>query len=285
MTDINDLVQDFWRTSSDGAIASFFEIRRLFEILQKCFGVLKVCFDVVHVFATAVDKGLQSDHWFGAFLSDHQVDDRIRAKLKRLFDGYRKMIDHSFSKSKDLGDLLRLLPGVVVQKEMSMEGMTVLYRIEPDLLECLIKSTIEPLRPSYSSGYILDDYLSGFLQDRDRSQIHYCDPLLQHISICRHFFSLLDGANAVDLHSYVFRVNLSSRFLKFYVLAMISPITLTVTFMTIYVKPPRIFFMYRTSPTGTLPSKFSIIWKQPHIILMKSGRIISSWRDVLSRLF
>ena len=40
MTDINDLVQEFWRTSSDGAVgASFFEMRRLYEILE---GVLKV---------------------------------------------------------------------------------------------------------------------------------------------------------------------------------------------------------------------------------------------------
>ena len=40
MTDINDLVEDFWRTSSDGVVgASFFEIRRLYEILE---GVLKV---------------------------------------------------------------------------------------------------------------------------------------------------------------------------------------------------------------------------------------------------
>ena len=32
MTDINDIVQEFWRTSSDGAIgASFFEMFRLLE--------------------------------------------------------------------------------------------------------------------------------------------------------------------------------------------------------------------------------------------------------------
>ena len=38
MTDINDLVQEFWRTSSDGAVAaSFFEMRRVVEILQKVF--------------------------------------------------------------------------------------------------------------------------------------------------------------------------------------------------------------------------------------------------------
>ena len=128
----------------------------------------------------------------------------ISAKFEILFDEYRKMFDQSFSKSKDLGDMLRLLPGVVVQREMSMQGMSDLYRIKPDLLECLIKSSIESLRPSRAySYYLLDGYLSGFLQDRDRSQLYYCDPMLQHISICRHFLSLLarDGSNAFDLHS------------------------------------------------------------------------------------
>ena len=38
MTDINDLVQEFWRTSSD-VEPSFFAMRRLLEILQ-CFEVL-----------------------------------------------------------------------------------------------------------------------------------------------------------------------------------------------------------------------------------------------------
>ena len=77
------------------------------------------------------------------------------------------MLHQSFSKSKDLGDVLRFLPGVVVQKPISMQGMVDLYRIKPDLLERLIKSTIEPLKPSPHSRYILDDYLSSFLQDRD----------------------------------------------------------------------------------------------------------------------
>ena len=53
------------------------------------------------------------------------------------------MIDQSFSKSKDLGDILRFLPGVVVQKGLTMEGMTVLYRIKADLLERLIKLVFE----------------------------------------------------------------------------------------------------------------------------------------------
>ena len=109
------------------------------------------------------------------------------------------MFDQSLSKSKDLGDMLRLLPGVVVQKGMRMRGMTYLYGIRPDLLECLVKSTAELLRPNRFSRYTLDDYLSGFLQDRDRSQLYYCDPVLQHISICLHILSLLDGTNARDL--------------------------------------------------------------------------------------
>ena len=99
--------------------------------------------------------------------------------------------------------MLRLLPGVVVQKHMSMQGMADLYRIKTDLLERLIKSTIMVEYPYSNSEthYILDDYLSGFLQDRDRSQLCYCDPMLQHISICRQFLFLLDGSNAFDLQS------------------------------------------------------------------------------------
>ena len=117
------------------------------------------------------------------------------------------MLDQSFSKSKDFSDMLsflRILAGVVVQKDLSMQGMAHLYKIKPDLLERFIKSTIEPLRLTYVSPYpryILDDYLSGFLQNRDRSRLYYCDPVLQHISICRQFLSLLDVSNAVDFHS------------------------------------------------------------------------------------
>ena len=127
----------------------------------------------------------------------------FRAKFKKLFDEYRRIFDQSFSKSKDLGDVLRFLPGVVVQKSMSMQGMADLYRIKPDLLERLNKSIIEPLKPSSKSHprYIMDDYLSGFLQDRDRSQLYYCDPILQHIYICRHVLSLLGGSSASDLQS------------------------------------------------------------------------------------
>ena len=117
-----------------------------------------------------------------------------------MFDGYREMVDQSYSKSKDLGDMLRFLPGIVVQEHMSIQGMADLYRIKPDLLERLIKIFFEPLTYD-SSNYILDHYLSGLLQDRNRSKHYYCDPILQHISICRHFLSLLDGSNAFDLQS------------------------------------------------------------------------------------
>ena len=134
--------------------------------------------------------------------------DQIRSKFKLLFDGYRKMLDRSISKSKDLGDMLRFLPGVVIQKHMSMQGMAHLYRSNPALLERLIKSTIMIEQPKASHApypcYILDVYLSGYLQKRkirNGSQFYYCDPMLQHISICRHFLSLLDVSNAPDLQS------------------------------------------------------------------------------------
>ena len=51
MTDINDLVQEFWRTSSIRDIgASFVAMRRLFEILETC---SEVCV-IISVFATTV---------------------------------------------------------------------------------------------------------------------------------------------------------------------------------------------------------------------------------------
>ena len=226
MTDINDFVQEFWSfwwISSDENVvnvASFYAMRCLLEILQKCFDILKVCFAIISFFATAIDltdNNLQMPNsWFCSAQSD--IDDRIRAKFKILFDGYRKMFDQSLSKSIDLGDMLKFLPGVVVQKPMSVQGMADLYRIKPDLLEHLINPpvktlrlikpdlflqypTIKPLRVSHVTLHKLDGYLSGFLQDRDRSQLYYCDPMLQHISICRHFLSLLDGSNAFNSQS------------------------------------------------------------------------------------
>ena len=197
MADINDLVQEFWSTSSDGDVGeSLSGMRRLHEILEEYLEVSLYLFR----FATAVDLA----DYYSSQLDLDEAESRVKFKI--LLDGYRKMFDQSLSKSKDLGDMLRLLPGVVVQNPMSMQGMTDLYGIKPDLLKCLFKSTIEPLRlgPQYTSRYILDDYLSGFLQDRDRSQLYYCDPMLQHISICRHI--LLDGTNALGLQSWVFRL-------------------------------------------------------------------------------
>ena len=79
-----------------------------------------------------------------------------------------------------------------------MQGMADLYRIKPDFVRRL--ESIELLRrPTYSCDYELDGYLSGFLQDRDRSQLYYCDPELQHISICGRILSLLDPSNVFDL--------------------------------------------------------------------------------------
>ena len=61
MADINDLVQEFWKTSSGGTVGpSFFEMRRLFEILQKCFDDLEVHF-YISVFATGFDLADKSN--------------------------------------------------------------------------------------------------------------------------------------------------------------------------------------------------------------------------------
>ena len=47
MRDINDLVHDFWRTSSDGTDGeSYMATCHLLEILQECFHIFEVCFDI-----------------------------------------------------------------------------------------------------------------------------------------------------------------------------------------------------------------------------------------------
>ena len=108
------------------------------------------------------------------------------------------MTDQSFSKSKDLGDIIRFLPGVVVQKSLTMEGMAILYGIKTDLMERLIKLAFEE-ENDYTNKYMLNGYLSDLLQDRDRSHHYYCDLELQHISICRQILSLLDRSHDFDL--------------------------------------------------------------------------------------
>ena len=128
MVYINDLVQEFWRTSSDEAIgAPFFAMRRLFEILQEYLETCNtMCFLIVSVFVTPVDladKNLQLPN------SWHHSTQWDLDKFKILLDRYRKMFDRSLSKSKDLGDLLRFLPGVVVQHYINIQGMAALYLI------------------------------------------------------------------------------------------------------------------------------------------------------------
>ena len=142
-------------------------MHRLFGILQECF------FDIISFFflffAIAVD--LLTDKYLQMSTNPNSLrypayfalSVQIRPKFKTLFDRYRKMFDQSISKSKDLGDMLRSLPGVVVQKHASVQGMADLYRIKLEFLERLVKSTIEPLKPSTYSCYVLDGYLSGFL--------------------------------------------------------------------------------------------------------------------------
>ena len=201
MADINDLLQDFWSSSNGAVGVSLTAMCRVFGILRKCFKFkfLKVCFNVIPVFVGCVDladnnlqKSSNRDTW-------HYRDESLDVRM--VFHGYRKMIYQSFSES-NLGDILRFLPGVVVQENLSMQGMADLYRIKPDFLKRL--KSLGLLRPSphgLHPGYMLDDYLSGFLQDRHSSHHYYCDPELQHISICLQILSLSYQSNVFDLLS------------------------------------------------------------------------------------
>jgi hypothetical protein len=98
------------------------------------------------------------------------------------------------------------LPGIVVQNTLTMRRKSGLYWVNTDEWERLIISNIDLLSP-FDVGHpfrrIWADYLASFLQDPGHSQLYYCDAMLQHIFICRHFFSLLDklGSKSLDFQS------------------------------------------------------------------------------------
>jgi hypothetical protein len=197
MTDVNDLVQEFWKISSGGTVTvSFSAMRHLLEILE-------VRFDIVFLLRLLLTK-----HDQHLYRHPRQTDSTHSiANFKALIDGYQKMLDQSlifaFSKPRGIRDLLRFLPGIVVQKSLTMQGMADLYGVNMDVLKPLIVSNIALLSSSdnyLGSRYTLTDYVGGFLQDQSRSQLCYCDPILHHISICQHFLSLI-GSNPSHLKS------------------------------------------------------------------------------------
>ncbi|KAF8816499.1 hypothetical protein BYT27DRAFT_7182055 [Phlegmacium glaucopus] len=160
MTDINGLTQEFWKISNSG---------------------------VVDVFLPAMLCLAQ--------ILNSSRSGVINDKFSRVvYDECRKMLGQSFTESNDICGLLRFLPGVVAQKGLSMQGINDLYSNKMDLLHRLLKHIA---RLGLSFG-VLQDCLSAFFMDRDRSHLYYC---LHHVLICCQVLSLLDGSNASDLRS------------------------------------------------------------------------------------
>ncbi|KAF8801464.1 hypothetical protein BYT27DRAFT_7147456 [Phlegmacium glaucopus] len=163
MTNINELTQEFWKISNSGAVDVFFPAMFcLMRILKK------------DVKETKSDLGATDDEFLRAY---HE---------------YQKILDRSFTESRDIGDLLRFLPGVMVQKGLSMQGMADLYSVKMDLLHRLF----EPFARVGLPFYELQGCLSTHLM---RYHPHY---RLHHVLTCCQFLSLFDGSNARGLQSY-----------------------------------------------------------------------------------
>jgi hypothetical protein len=183
MTDLDDLLREFWNISSNRAIGgSFTATDLLLEILQ-------VRFDVLFGLRLLLTKHDQP------FYSHPRQTDSAHfiANFEALIDGYQKMLDQSlifaFSKPGGIRGLLRSLPGILVQEGpgLTMQGMADLYGVNMDVLEPLIVSNIDLLSLSVhrqvGSRYRLTAYVGGFLQDRSRSQLCCCDPIFSFVEI------------------------------------------------------------------------------------------------------
>jgi hypothetical protein len=136
MRGVSNLLRQFRNISSNRAIeVSFTATHLLLHILQVRFDDLFV----LRLLLTKHDQHLyrypdQTD-------SAHSI-----ANFKALIDGYQKMLDQSlifaFSKPRGIRDLLRFLPGVVVQKGLTMQGMADLYGVNMGVLVPLIMSKL-----------------------------------------------------------------------------------------------------------------------------------------------
>ena len=177
-----------------------------------------------------------------------------------LLDGYRnlKMFDQSLSKSKDLGDVLRFLPGVVVQKptRMSLQGMADLYRIKPDLLGYFIKFInsllLSPtLRPTTWITICLVSCKTEIVPSTI-IVIPCFNIFLFAVIFCLYWMDSDPMPLSMTFSPGRFPPNLSSHFLNSYVLVLTSPLTRPITSIATYVQPPRFFLIHRTSPMTTL---------------------------------
>jgi len=211
MTDINDLMQDFWKISSGGAVDVFFPAMRclmwVLNVYQDRVADSRMPWSIamenpdrLHAIpGTGSVLELDPDWILSETESDRESLEATENEFLGLYQKIQKMLDRSLTKSSDISDLLRFLPGIVVQKGLTMQGMANLYRVKMDILDRLSKSTFEPFTKLGQSSYVLQDYLSDFLRDRDRSHHRYCDPMRHHVLICRQFLSLLDGSDVSDL--------------------------------------------------------------------------------------
>ncbi|KAF8816495.1 hypothetical protein BYT27DRAFT_7182051 [Phlegmacium glaucopus] len=170
ITDITELIQEFWKISDNELVDVFFTA-------MLCLG------------------------WILEEIGSVVTDDA----LLRVYRAHEKMFDRSFTESVDISDLLRLLPGIVVQKGLSMQGVADLYKVKMDLLDRLSKSALEPFVLPEPAFYVLWNYLSSFFMDPYRSHLYHSDPILHHVLICRQLLSLLDGSKfqSNDLLEYV----------------------------------------------------------------------------------
>jgi hypothetical protein len=134
MTDVNDLLREFWNIPHNRAIeVSFTATHLLLDILQVRLDVLFV----LRLLLIKHDQHLRVRHP-GQTDSAHYIT--------ALIDGCQRMLDQSlilaFSKPRGIRDLLRFLPGILVQEGLTMQGMADLYGVNIDVLEPLIASNV-----------------------------------------------------------------------------------------------------------------------------------------------
>ncbi|KAF8162767.1 hypothetical protein B0H34DRAFT_692893 [Crassisporium funariophilum] len=119
-------------------------------------------------------------------------------RYSKVFYNYRTILDEcyhaAFSASSDMDDLIKSLPGILVQRlEMPLQGIADVFAVDLHLAKDLLdrnRQFIGIFKPA-PGHFALNVLVSEYLRDASRCGMHYHDPLLHHIAICRRYLSVL----------------------------------------------------------------------------------------------
>ncbi|KAF8150920.1 hypothetical protein B0H34DRAFT_156525 [Crassisporium funariophilum] len=160
-----------------------------------------------HYSDVAFDRTL--DHIVGGYLKTSEEDPHLaeNPRCSRVFYNYRTILDEcyhaAFSASSGMDDLIKSLPGILVQRVgMPLQGIADVFAVDPHLAKNLLDRNLQFISIRHEPApdhFVLNQLVSEYLEDASRCGMHYHDPLPYNIAICRRYLSVLFNCHWSEL--------------------------------------------------------------------------------------